>query len=167
MPVATKATSALSKAALCYDCRAAVEPIKRNAPCHGLQPSFSRSAPLLTFTPAFAGVNSWTTAGPPGGFFRDVEQSTTDSNVYYAAYSRSVFRSTDGAVTWQAVWHSESEVVDIAVDPTDGNRFYVAALEGGVWRSEDGGQTMQQIFRAPPDMVWSVGVGGADGKTVY
>ena len=122
---------------------------------------------LTCFAPAFAGVNSWTTAGPPGGFFRDVEQSTTDSNVYYAAYSRSVFRSTDGAVTWQAVWHSESEVVDIAVDPTDGNRFYVAALEDGVWRSEDGGQTMQQIFGAPPDMVWSVGVGGADGKTVY
>jgi hypothetical protein len=94
--------------------------------------------------------------------------SATDSDVYYAAYNRTIFRSTDGAVTWQAARHFAEEVVNIAVDPTDGDRFYVAALEDGVWRSDDAGQTFTKIAGVTGgNAVWSVGVGGANGQTVY
>lgn len=119
---------------------------------------------LLSFA-AHAGENTWTVSGPPGGMFRDLESSPTDDNVFYAAYGRSFFRTTDGATNWQS-YEFVHEVVDIAVDPTDGTRVYVAALEDGLYRSEDGGRTFMKI--APGDtFVWSVGVGGADGKTVY
>ncbi len=96
--------------------------------------------------------------------------STTDSNVYYATYgSDTVFRSIDGAkvTSLQVVRIPETQTADIAVDPTDGNRFYVAALEGGVRRSDDGGQTLNQIFSAPPTFRsgrW--GAGGANGQTI-
>jgi uncharacterized repeat protein (TIGR01451 family) len=112
-----------------------------------------------------AGENTWTVSGPPGGYFRDLEASPTDPKVFYAAYGRSFFHTSDGAATWQAR-EFVHEVVDIAVDPTDGTRVYVAALEDGLYRSEDGGLTFTQI--APGDtLMWAVGVGGADGKTVY
>jgi uncharacterized repeat protein (TIGR01451 family) len=114
---------------------------------------------------AHAGENAWTVSGPPGGTFRDLKASPTDPNVFYAAYSRSFFRTSDGTATWQ-IKDFVHEVVSIAVDPTDGTRLYVAALQDGLFRSEDGGQTFTQI--APGDtLVWAVGVGGADGKTVY
>ena len=80
----------------------------------------------LSFATAHAGENTWTVSGPPGGMFRDLESSPTDNNVFYAAYGRSFFRTTDGAANWQP-HEFVHEVVDIAVDPTDGTRVYVAA----------------------------------------
>ena len=120
---------------------------------------------ILSLAPAQAGENAWTVSGPPGGTYWDLKASPTDPNVFYAAYGRSFFRTTDGAATWQTKDFIH-EAVNIAVDPTDGTRLYVAAVEDGLFRSEDGGQTFTQI--APGDTpVWAVGVGGADGKTVY
>jgi uncharacterized repeat protein (TIGR01451 family) len=116
---------------------------------------------------ASAGANVWTTSGPPGGAFHDLEASTTDKNVYYAAYTHSLFRSTDGAVNWEALRHFDSRVSDIAVDPTDGSRLYVAVSREGVYRSEDGGQNFTKIVAAATQPIWSVAVGGSDGKTVY
>ncbi len=121
---------------------------------------------VLLVTAASAGVNSWTIKGPSGGFFRDIEASPTNSNVFYAAYGRAVFRSTDGGASWQVSRDFVGEAVDIAVDPTDGNRLYVAVLNDGLFRSEDGGQTFSAIALSN-SQIWSVGVGGADGKTVY
>lgn len=115
---------------------------------------------------AAGGINTWTTKGPPGGFYRDIEVSSTDSNVFYAAYGRAFFRSTDGGATWQTGRRFTGEVVDVAVDPTDGNRIYLAILQEGVFRSEDAGQSFVKVA-ANGEYVWSVGVGGADGKTVY
>jgi len=129
---------------------------------------FTRSLLALTlcvfqFTLAHAGQNAWTTSGPPGGFFRDIEQNYSNLNVLYAAYGRSFFRTTDGAVNWQTKDFS-SEVVDISVDPTDGNRLYIAVLQDGVYRSVDAGQTFTKV--APADsLVWSVGAGA--GGTVF
>lgn len=110
-----------------------------------------------------AGVNAWTAKGPPGGIFRDVRSSSTDSNVFYASYSRSMHRSTDGGVTWTTLRDFASQPNSIAVDPTDGNRLYVAVIDDGLFRSDDRGQTFVQV--APPGSgVWGVGTNGA---TVY
>jgi uncharacterized repeat protein (TIGR01451 family) len=116
---------------------------------------------------SWAGVNRWTIKGPPGGDpFRDLEVSSTNPDVYYAAYGRVLARSTDGAMNWQSIGAFTGEVVDVAVDPTDGNRIYVAVLQQGLFRSENGGDSFMQIAPAN-DMIWCVGVGADDGKTVY
>jgi hypothetical protein len=118
---------------------------------------------------AAGGVNNWTIQGPPGGdHFSDLEASPTDPNVYYVAYNRVLARSDDGAVTWQNIGMGSfsNQVLDIAVDPTDGNRIYVAVVDQGLFRSDNGGGSFVQIAPAT-DMVWAVGVGGADGRTVY
>jgi uncharacterized repeat protein (TIGR01451 family) len=121
---------------------------------------------LVHFASAQAGINQWTTSGPPGGTYRDIKISATNTDVYYAAYSRTFFRSTDAAVSWQVSRDFVAEVVNIAVDPTDGTRVYVAALNDGLFRSDDSGQTFTKIAPGTEE-VWAVGVGGADGKTVY
>jgi uncharacterized repeat protein (TIGR01451 family) len=117
---------------------------------------------------AAGGINSWTTQGPPGGeHFSDLEASPTDPNLYYVAYNRVLARSTDGAVTWQNIGSEfTNQVLDIAVDPTDGNRIYVAVYQQGLFRSDNGGGSFVQIVPST-DIVWAVGVGGADGRTVY
>jgi hypothetical protein len=81
--------------------------------------------------------------GPAGGLFRDLEASSTDGNVFYAAYGRSFYRSTDGGATW--IEHPFTGFVnDIAVDPADGNRVLVAAQLDGLFRSLDGGRTFTE-----------------------
>jgi uncharacterized repeat protein (TIGR01451 family) len=121
---------------------------------------------LFGFVAAEAGTNQWTTSGPPGGTYRDIEISSTNPDVYYAAYTHSFFRSTDGASTWQATRDFKGEVVNVAVDPTDGTRVYVATLDEGLFRSEDAGQTFTQVAPVGGG-IWAVGAGGVDGKTVY
>lgn len=112
---------------------------------------------------SYAGVNSWTMKGPPGGMFRDMRASSTDSNVFYAAYSRSVHRSTDGGVTWTTVQNFASQVNGLAVDPSDGNRLYVTVLDHGLFRSDDRGQNFVQVAPAGSGL-WGV---GANASTVY
>lgn len=118
---------------------------------------------VVVFLEAQAGVNQWTIKGPPGGYFRDMEASTTDGSVFYAAYSRSFHRSIDGGVTWVARDFT-GEVVDIAVDPADGNRIFVAVLDEGLFRSTDAGRTFTEIAPAWHG-IWASGVG--PGNVVY
>jgi len=120
---------------------------------------------------SYAGVNSWTIKGPPGGTFGEVRASSTRSNVFYATYSRSVHRSSDGGVTWTTAREFASQVNSLAVDPTDGNRLYVGVLDHGVFRSDDGGQNFVQVAPAGAG-VWGVGTNGtttyyASGSQIY
>ncbi|HEY5760043.1 MAG TPA: CARDB domain-containing protein [Steroidobacter sp.] len=110
-----------------------------------------------------AGINTWTAKGPAGGFFHDVRASSTDSDIFYAAYGSSLHRSTDGGVTWTTVRTFASQVNSIAVDPTDGNRLYVAVIDDGLFRSDDRGQNFVQVA-APGSGMWGV---GTNGSTTY
>lgn len=112
---------------------------------------------------SYAGVNTWTIKGPPGGAFGEVRASSTGSNVFYATYSRSVHRSVDGGVTWTTLREFASQVNSLAVDPTDGNRLYVSVLDHGVFRSEDAGLSFIQVAPAGAG-VWGV---GTNGSTTY
>jgi len=103
-----------------------------------------------------AGVNSWSIKGPPGGSFRDMRASATDSKVFYAIYSRSVHGSVDGGVTWTTLQNFASQVNGLAVDPSDGNRLYVSVLDHGLFRSDDRGQSFVQVAPAGSGL-WGVG----------
>jgi uncharacterized repeat protein (TIGR01451 family) len=120
---------------------------------------------LAASLPVHAGINSWTIKGPPGGTFRDIAAHTSDPNILYAAYTRSFFRSTDGGNNWSAARHFVGEVVDIAVDRSNGNRLFIAVYNEGLFRSEDAGQSFTAVAPASPPIV-SIGI-SSDGKTVY
>ena len=88
---------------------------------------------------ADAGINSWTTTGPQGGNFADMERSTTVPGTVYATLGHSFYRSLDGGRTWSGANTLPGWTEDIAVDPTDGRRVYVVVADKGVFRSEDAG----------------------------
>jgi uncharacterized repeat protein (TIGR01451 family) len=113
--------------------------------------------------PSQAGTNTWTVKGPAGGIFHDVRSSSTDANIFYAAYGSSVHRSTDGGVTWTTLRDFASQVNSIAVDPTDGNRIYVAVIDDGLFRSDNRGQSFVQVA-TPGSGLWGV---GTNGSTTY
>lgn len=110
-----------------------------------------------------AGINEWTVKGPAGGYYLDFEASSTNPQVFYAAYSRSFFRSSDGGNTWQSR-SFVGQVQHIAVDPANGDRIFVSVLDEGLYRSTDGGRTFNQIAPADP-RIWASAVG--PGNVVY
>jgi uncharacterized repeat protein (TIGR01451 family) len=117
------------------------------------------AASLLGFglSVAQAGINQWTTRGPPGGVFMDLEASPTNGNVFYAAYGQSFFRAADGNGRTWTEHPFDGQVNDIAVDPGDGDRLLVAVLQSGLFRSLDGGRTFTKI--APDPAIWAAAIG--------
>lgn len=116
----------------------------------------------LLLTTAMAGVNSWTTKGPPGGYFNFIVASSTDSNVIYAAYIQSLHKSVDGGATWQTIREVDSPITGLAVDPANGNRVYLAIGDQGVLRSDDGGFLFNLIAPAGAAGVTGVAVAGTN-----
>jgi hypothetical protein len=98
-----------------------------------------------------------------------LEPSLTDPDTVYAgAEDASLFRSTDGAKTWQELpalraakgqlWQPGAGGLclhTILLDPTDARRIYVAISAAGAFRTDDGGATWIPInkgLRSPYEL---------------
>jgi photosystem II stability/assembly factor-like uncharacterized protein len=95
-----------------------------------------------------ARAQTWVSVGPPGGLARIIRFAPSDPSVVYAAVAGTIFRSTDGGVTWAQrdtgieVPLLGSGVVSLVVDP--GNASNVLALDNHrLFNSHDGGATWQ------------------------
>jgi photosystem II stability/assembly factor-like uncharacterized protein len=88
------------------------------------------------------GAAAWEALGPEGGSITDLALSPAGSSELYAlsglAGMSQVFRTTDGARTWQRRSSVEQTSFDIAVDPKDPNVLYVLT-DTGVLKSLDKG----------------------------
>ena len=87
---------------------------------------------------AQAGVNVWTTHGPPGGATALAIDPTHPGTLYVGTVG--VFKSTDGAGSWTAADSGMTNAfytVALAIDPTTPNTLY-AGTDGGVFKSTDG-----------------------------
>ncbi|HEU4603311.1 MAG TPA: hypothetical protein VFS24_15160 [Steroidobacteraceae bacterium] len=113
---------------------------------------------LMSAATTHAGVNEWTTKGPPGGTYRAFEASPSDPNVFYAAYGHGFHYSTDGGVTWSS-HEFVNEVVNVAVDPQDSKRVFACVLSEGLYRSTDGGVTFTKVAPGTSYQIWSAAVG--------
>jgi photosystem II stability/assembly factor-like uncharacterized protein len=91
-----------------------------------------------------------------------IEPSLTDPDTMYAGIEdAAIFRSTDGAHTWQEMkglrehgsgprWQPGAGGMclhTILLDPTDPKRIFVAISAAGVFRTEDGGETWTPITK--------------------
>lgn len=114
---------------------------------------------LLSNTLSFAGVNTWSSNGPPGGHFMFLKASSTEANVFYAAYSRSLHKSIDGGDTWTRIRDFTSQVNALVVDPSDGRRIFVVSMDEGLFRSDDGGSTFTHVASSGSG-IWGVGLSG-------
>jgi len=121
-----------------------------------------------------AGPHRWVNpAGPSSGDVTALALCRDKPEVLYVACSYGVYKSTDGAVTWQptALLRSDGRAhaaEDVAVDPT--NPLVVYAVDGdGVFKSTDGGGSWSELD--PGRERWSdaraIVVDAANPDTVY
>ncbi|MEK6304542.1 MAG: hypothetical protein AABO41_27965 [Acidobacteriota bacterium] len=103
-----------------------------------------------SLTDAAKETRQWEVTGPWGGDVRALVASPDDSNLLYLGTSDGqVFRSTDGARTWQRIKPGLAKrgisVDCIVIDPRNPKIIYVGVWpvgsdrEGGVFKTEDGG----------------------------
>jgi hypothetical protein len=109
------------------------------------------------------GTHQWYDGTPHPWEFKRVwhlEPSLTDRDVVYAGVEdAALFRSTDGAKTWQEMpglrGHGSGSkwtpgagglcLHTILLDPTNANRMFIAISAAGAFRSDDGGQSWTAI----------------------
>jgi len=109
------------------------------------------------------GTHQWYDGTPhPWEFKRvwHIEPSLTDPDTIYAGVEdAALFRSTDGAQTWQELpglrchgtgsrWQPGAGGLclhTILLDPSDPNRIFIAISAAGAFRTDDGGQTWLPI----------------------
>ncbi len=99
---------------------------------------------------------------------------------------RGVYRSTDGAKTFEKVLYKNENIgaAGVTIDPSDPNTVYATLWEaregpwengswngtgGGIFKSTDGGQTWNQLARGLPDGIVEayVSVGVSDSKRLF
>lgn len=98
---------------------------------------------LLAITPAYAGVDAWTTTGPRS-LWTFIQADARAGGVMFVADFDRWARSANGGVTWDTLpplpAPAQHRIQAICADPQVPDRFY-GALGSGIHRSDDGGVT--------------------------
>jgi uncharacterized repeat protein (TIGR01451 family) len=121
--------------------------------------------------PGSAGINSWTSAGPDGGYIiKTIYNPSSPAAVYLAAQS-GFYSSTDGGTTWSLIDGTlNGAPTDMEIDPSNPDRVYLGT-QGSVpalWESSDGGATLTPVTSYPQSEAAAQAITvGADGASVY
>src|SRR5260370_40138062 len=97
---------------------------------------------------AWAGINEWTSVGPEGGFFQALAVDPQNPGTVYAATPSSLYRSTDGAVSWAKTGFT-GHTNNLVVDPLNSGTLY-AGTPNGVSKSTDAGATWNDASSGLP-----------------
>ncbi|HUQ11537.1 MAG TPA: hypothetical protein VM146_14585 [Steroidobacteraceae bacterium] len=99
---------------------------------------------------AQAGVNSWTSTGPEGGFTTAVAASPQDSTLLLAGTAGGTYRSVNGGATWQLAVSPSSVPVNFTFNPV--RPAQVCSANNNLLCSSDAGATFVYIGndRQPP-----------------
>ncbi len=97
-----------------------------------------------------AGLATWTSQGPEGGWISALAIAPTDPSTLYAGsgtFDRSLFKSTDGGARWVNLVHPKPSTgfndQTVVVDPLTPNTVYVAG--DGIFKSTNGGTSWMLI----------------------
>ena len=90
--------------------------------------------------PAGAGVQQWTTGGPPGAYVYELAvDPVSPSTVYMAGFG--VWKTTDGGGQWTRlrIGLDSNNIRDVAINPDEPSIVLAGSYDAGVFRSTDGG----------------------------
>lgn len=157
----------LALASLCGQAQAARpdEPVPSPSPKGAATPASLKTSPSpspspsATARPAYANME-WREIGPalPGGRVASVAGSSDNPKLYVlGSAGGGVWKSTDGAETWQPVFEKEkvSAIGAVAIDPKNDDVIWAGTGESnprndvswgnGVYKSTDGGKTWKHL----------------------
>jgi hypothetical protein len=113
---------------------------------------------------------SWKSGGPDGALIRALVIPKSNTNIIYAATIHGgVFKSTNGAETWQSVNDGLPGRIPnaLASNPT-GKVLYAGFLNFGIFKSVNGGQRWSSANQGLSDLdVWTIVVDANNPKTLY
>src|SRR5262245_15726880 len=124
---------------------------------------------------AGAAVGQWSGLGPEGGRVFDVVNDPVSPTTSYASTHAGLFKTTDGAATWQLVG-SGLFLRTPAISTSDPSIIYAVGGDislpelNGVYKSADGGVTWTLVFPTgilSPAGVISLAVDPADASVAY
>lgn len=97
------------------------------------------------------GGKTWTTvnSGIVAHQIWDIACHPTTPGLVYACGSSGIYKSTDGARSWQLISEAQPHTAPIAVHPHDGNILLAMTYRGVVEISLDAGETWRQIDAIP------------------
>jgi photosystem II stability/assembly factor-like uncharacterized protein len=127
---------------------------------HILSPSVARGIAVMCAAvfvasahTAQAGINVWTSHGPPGGDVHALAIDPLTPRTLYAAGSGGVFKSTDAGATWNAAnagLPNTNDIYALAIDPSTPRTLYARNFDGGVLKSTDGASSWQAVNAGLP-----------------
>lgn len=129
---------------------------------------------LLWVTPAWTGLNIWTSGGPEGAQVFQLAQDPGNSLTVYCAPAEGLYRTLDAGQAWtrqDAGLGSAPALSALAVDESNGLRMYCTVEGQGFFKSSNGGNTWSapsggqsfasldldgiEVSRANPDLIYT------------
>lgn len=123
---------------------------------------------LQLASPALAGLNVWTSGGPPGAGMYAVVADPIDGAVAYAVDSQGLFKTRDGGASWTRLdtWRPlRLSPRVVVIDPRDPATAFVGG--DGLGQSRDGGLTWRSLAGAPKESANAIAVDPRDSLIVY
>src|SRR5215471_1277804 len=124
---------------------------------------------------SFAGINTWTTGGPAGGWVAALAVDARNPSTIYAGTKGSgVFKSANGGQHWTYI--GVSVVAALAIDPSTPATIYAGTLNprvggptGAIFKSSDGGGSWTAVDVGLGDdaSVFALAIDPLSPATVY
>ncbi|UCE19885.1 MAG: hypothetical protein JSV84_05960 [Gemmatimonadota bacterium] len=99
---------------------------------------------VLSLSLSIAGINEWTSIGPPGLWSSAIAIDPQNPDIVYvgSAYNQEgIYKTTDGGIHWQKINIKYGGVKCIVINPLDTDVLYAGTSRGGVHKSTDGGES--------------------------
>jgi len=138
-------------ARLCHDNGSTMTSAKCSWPCRGSVRVWLAAVFVCWLLPdrALAGLNSWTSNGPPGGGIGRLAIDPSHPQTLYATALGGVFKTTDGGLHWERSGSglpANAGIASLAVDALVSDVLYAGTNQGGIFQSIDAGRTWEKVF---------------------
>ena len=110
-----------------------------------------------------AGINEWTTLGPPGTWVNSITIDPQDPDIIYLGTTNNelgIYKSTDGGLHWKKKNRGLTclSIFNIVINPYNPNILYTGTHTGGVFKSTNGGGSWVSKNQGLPPGCWGTQV---------